>query len=34
MCFAATFINEAGVESMPSGVYCISDMNFADEGFA
>jgi hypothetical protein len=30
MCFTATFINEAGVESMPSEVRCISDMQFED----
>lgn len=30
MCFAATFINEAGVESRPSDVYCMSDVNFED----
>ncbi len=30
MCFAATFINEAGVESVPSDVRCISDMSFDD----
>ena len=30
MCFAATFINEGGVESRPSQVRCVSDMNFSD----
>jgi len=28
LCFAATFMNEAGEESMPSKVQCISDMQF------
>ena len=28
MCFVATFINEGGVESRPSAVRCVSDINF------
>lgn len=30
MCFAATFINEGGVESLPSQVRCVSDMDLSD----
>lgn len=30
MCFAATFINDGGVESQPSEVRCVSDMNMSD----
>ena len=32
MCFAATFINEGGVESRPSEVRCVSDMEWDIEG--
>jgi hypothetical protein len=32
MCFAATFINEGGVESLPSEVRCVSDMEWSFEG--
>ena len=32
LCFAATFINEGGVESLPSEVRCVSDMEWDIEG--